>query len=346
MLQKWRKYKKNEDDDGNATAYLKSQSVLIFDMMFMFKSHLVANTAMSEAGIPVGGVKGPIDKIYWLTKKFDAKTVICVFDGKHSHEKRKQVYEQYKSHRKKANRSLSTPFELNPKQLEHNKKYQMDLLVKILNLLPVKMIIHKKLEADDIIGYLTKQYYKDKGGFRIVVSGDKDFIQLIDKNTSIYNPRKKVLYTSRNMKKYWDTYPKNVIYYRCIEGDASDNVDGIHGVGTKTIEKYFPELTEREIETLDEFLDLVRSKKDELSKTKTGQKIIDGIPTIKRNYKICQLQEVNLSNDQLNKIINSMKYNEFDFKSKYKLDELVRSQNVSKILKIDRLQNFYNLIRI
>lgn len=346
MLKKWKRYKNNKGESSANTTYLKSKSVLIFDMMYLFKSHLVANRALSEGGVPVGGVKGPLDKIYWLTKKYNAKTVVCVFDGKDSHVKRQEIYEDYKANREKSNRNLTSPHNLNPKDQKHNKQYQMNLLVKVLNLLPVKMIIHKRLEADDIIGYLTKQYYEDKGGQRIIVSNDKDFYQLIDKNTAIHDPRKKKVITSDNMKQFWDTYPKNVIYYRCIEGDSSDNVQGIDGVGTHTIEKHFPELQEKEIESLDEFIELIKSKKDTLKDTKRGKSILNGIDTIKRNYKVCQLINVNLSADEKNKILNSMSYNEFNYKSKYKLQKLVKEQRVSEALQFRRLEEFYNIIRI
>lgn len=346
MLKDWKRHKNNEAESSANTTYLKSKSVLIFDMMYLFKSHLVANRAMSENGVPVGGVKGPLDKIYWFTKKHNAKTVVCVFDGKDSHVKRQEIYEDYKSHRKKANKRLSSPHNLNAKDQKHNKQYQMNLLVKVLNLLPVKMIIHKRLEADDIIGYLTKKFYGDKGGQRVIVSNDKDFYQLIDKNTAIHDPRKKKIITSDNLTKFWDTYPKNIIYYRCIEGDSSDNVQGIKGVSTGTIEKYFPELQEREIESLDEFIELIKSKEDRLKETSRGKSILNGIDTIRRNYKICQLIDVDLSADEKNKILNSMNRNEYNYKSKYQLQKLVKQQKVSKILQFRRLEEFYNLIRI
>lgn len=345
MLKKWKKYKKNEEY-GERSGYLKSKSVLIFDMMYMFKSHFVANRAQSERGVPIGGVKGALDKIYWLTKKFNAKTVVCVFDGKDSHDKRQSIYEDYKSNRNKSNDGLKSVFDLPKDKNEHNKKYQMNLLVKILQELPVKLVIHKRLEADDIIGYLTKQYYGDVGGVRIIVSRDKDFYQLIDPNTAIYNPTDDELITSKNLRKHWDTYPQNIIYYRCIEGDASDNVEGISGVGTKTIEKYLPELHDRKFESIDEFIELIESKEEEFKRLKTTQKISEGIDVIRRNYEVCQLSEVDLGMDEKNTILSAMKSNEYDYRGKYKLQELVKKERVEKALRYDRLQEFYNIIRL
>lgn len=340
----WKNFKNNRSTTSENT--VKAKSVLILDMMYLFKSHFVANRAVSERGVPVGAVKGCLDQIYFGTKKFRAKQIICVFDGSDSHAKRQDIFEDYKSHRGESNANLSSPHNLSSDVNKTNKDYQMKLLVEILKFLPVKIIIHKKLEADDIIGYLTKTYFADRGGRRIIISADKDFLQLIDANTSVYNPRRKELYNTKNVKKYWDTYPKNIIYYRCIEGDASDNVDGIHGVGTKTIEKYFPELKEQEFESLEDFVDLIKSKEEELQKTKTSKKIINGIDKIRRNYKLCQLQDVELLAGEKQKVLSSMDLEEYDYMSKYKLQEFVKKQQVDKILSIYRLQDLYDKIRI
>lgn len=346
MLKKWKAHKKN-NDYGERSGFLKSQSVLIFDIMFLFRSHFIRNEAMSERGIPIGGVKGTLDKIYWLTKKFNSKTIICVFDGKDSHDKRQAISEDYKSNRDKSKRGLSNPFLSDPDKNDHNREYQMDLLVKILTEMPVKLIIHKRLEADDIIAYLTKQYYENEGGVRIIVSRDQDFYQLIDNKTSVYDPTAKRLITSKSAGAKWDTnIPSNIIYYRCIEGDKSDNVKGIHGVGTKTIQKYFPELKNTKIKTIDAFINLIKSKEDELDRLQTTRRISEGIDIIRMNHELMQLQEVNIGSDAKSRILSAMKSNEFDYKGKYKLQKIVEQQKVSKALKFDRLKEFYDIIRV
>lgn len=346
LLKNWDSYKKN-NEYGREAKVLKGRSVLIFDVMYVFKSHFIRNEAMSETGVPIGGLKGVLDKIYWLIKKFDAKTVICVFDGKHSHDKRQLIHEDYKSNRNKTKNTFTNPYLKDPDEAGKNLDFQMNLLVRILNELPVKLMIHPKLEADDIIAYICKHYYKEKGGSRIIVSRDKDFYQLIDSNTAQYDPTADKLITTNTRKGEWNTkHPSNIIYYRCIEGDPSDNVEGISGVGTKTIEKYFPELVEKKIDTLQDFIDLIQSKSEELQRLKTTRKILEGTDVIKRNYELMQLQDITIGSDALRGVISVMESNEYNIKGKYKVGRILKEFNISRSINPHRLEDIFHIIRL
>lgn len=70
------------------------------------------------------------------------------------------------------------------------------------------------------------------------MSCDKDFIQLIDKNINVWSPIKKILYTIDKVIQQYNIHPKNFINYRIIQGDNSDNIPGIYGLGYKGILKF------------------------------------------------------------------------------------------------------------
>lgn len=272
-------------------------TTLVVDISYLFKSHFSTNTDVTESGIPIAGISGVINNINKFVNKFNAQKVICAFDGVKSRKRRRQILESYKAQRDEQS-DITSPFDIDQKSLQKLEKAQMRVLYELIGMLPVKRLYFKELEADDIIGYITKTYYEGKKGRRIIISEDRDFYQLIDDHTQVYHPRKKLLVHRKNFRDQWDTIPENVIYYRIIEGDSSDNIDGVRGWGIKTIEKYFPELKSEEIESIDEFLELVESKKSELLKTKTGTKIINQYEVLEPYHVLMDLSKTMLNTNE------------------------------------------------
>ncbi len=106
---------------------------------------------------------------------------------------------------------------------------------------PFWVVKHDDLECDDLIGNLAR-YHDAMGDEVVVVSGDSDFIQLLDTNPSvkIYHPIKKI---------YIDQPEYNYLDWKSLCGDKTDNIPGIKGVGAKTAEKLV-----RDSEKLESFL--------------------------------------------------------------------------------------------
>ena len=90
----------------------------------------------------------------------------------------------------------------------------------------------KNFEADDIIGTLTHQATQ-QGLQVVIVSGDKDFAQLISSNVTMYDTMKNIKYTPSKVVEKWGIQPEQMIDYLAIVGDSSDNITGIRGVGPK-----------------------------------------------------------------------------------------------------------------
>jgi len=104
---------------------------------------------------------------------------------------------------------------------------EADAIVEITTTLGIKNIFPGNLEADDVISWLSKEIT----GKKIIISVDNDFAQLVNADTSFYNPIKKLLVDVNNFEEHYGLTPEEFVIYKCIAGDKSDNVQGLEGVG-------------------------------------------------------------------------------------------------------------------
>ena len=175
---------------------------------------------------------------------------------------------------------------------QENMKRQMSRLVEYLGNLPVTVMAIQDIEADDTIGYITSQILRDSK--ITIMSTDKDFYQLIDDRVDVWSPTKKVLVTKERIFEDFEILSKNFIYYRIIDGDASDNINGIKGYAIKTIRKKFPFLQDTEISSLDEFLNVASDLQEHKD-------------LLKRNYQLMQLSNVDIHGSAKLSIIDSVR---------------------------------------
>lgn len=338
----FKNFKEMEDSLDNPERKVVGDTTLLLDISYLFKAHFSANTDVTDMGVPIAGVTGVINNISKFVDKFNATQVIAVFDGVKSRKRRQEILESYKGNRDKSS-NIQSKFDMDTDSLLELDRLQKQVLYELLGLLPVKRLYYEELEADDIIGYLTKTHFSDEEGRRIIVSADKDFYQLIDDHTEVYHPRKKLVVNRHNFRDQWDTLPENIIYYRIIEGDSSDNIKGIKGWGTKTIEKFFPELKAEEIDSFDDFQELITSKSAELSKTKTGAKILNQREVLPDNHILMDLSRTMLSPDEkmsLKKVMQKETKNTLQdfFRFKQRCAELQLNDNIY-MMSIQRLFN-------
>lgn len=95
-------------------------------------------------------------------------------------------------------------------------------------------------EADDIIGTLTK-FGREHGLEVVIVSGDKDFGQLVKHYVSMYDTMKDIRYDEAGVIEKWGIEPRKMIDYLALVGDSSDNVAGVAGIGPKGAQKLLAE---------------------------------------------------------------------------------------------------------
>ena len=147
--------------------------------------------------------------------------IVATFDRKaptFRHEK----YDNYKAGRKKMPDELAS---------------QIPFVKEMLNLLSINIYEIDGFEADDIIGTLAK-YAQEKGIEVYIVSGDKDILQLADKNIKVCITKKgvseKEVYDYDRMVSEFGVTPNQFIDVKGLMGDKSDNIPGVPGVGEKT----------------------------------------------------------------------------------------------------------------
>lgn len=238
---------------------------LIIDGLNFFIRSFVVNPSMDVNGNHVGGTLGFLIGLNKLVREQQPTDVVIVWDGEGGSLKRRSMFKDYKAGRSlKVNREYD--FE-NPDAQIESFRDQLKTLDKYLSLMPVSTFKVDGLEADDIIAYLWGYVY-DKTDEKVIVSTDKDFYQLLDQKTTVYSPAKKKFFSSSDLVETLGILPENFIYMKALTGDKSDNIDGIKGLGPKTVMKLFPFLSEKFVE-LDVILDFARENKDVKAKYKT-----------------------------------------------------------------------------
>jgi 5'-3' exonuclease len=314
--------------------------VLILDMMAIFKSHFFANETTTEHGMLVGGVTGVLKNITSLISLFKANKIICVFDGENNTERRRAIYEDYKKGRGNKKHTIRY-ITLSEEEVAQNEHRQIRTLVEILKGLPVEIVVASGLEADDVIGYLAKKYYRDTNGVRVIVSSDKDMLQLVDAHTQFYNIRKRELVGLHNISDYWDVPVDNFVIVRAIEGDASDNITGVKGIKIKTLLKILPEIQTTKFVGIDDFWSYIGSKAEHLATSKAGQVLLESEQIVRRNFKIMQLSDPDIpaySEMTILELLRAPKPTSVDF---YRVEKFIHENHLSDVINVDGLRSLF-----
>jgi len=158
-----------------------------------------------------------------LSKSYEAsKTIVCFDFGKSYF--RMDMSDEYKANRKK------------PKEEEEVKRYEafFEVLNNLPDMLDEEVLKFRGVEADDTIAHLVMKYEEQTNYNHIwIVSSDRDLYQLVSEKTSIFNifGRREVTYTT--MQEEMEITPDLYLLSRIIEGDKSDNIIGVEGIGPK-----------------------------------------------------------------------------------------------------------------
>ena len=178
-----------------------------------------------ENGEVVNAVYGFLLVLFKILKELDPMCLAACFDLPEP-TFRKQAFEQYKAKRKKA------PDELYA---------QIPMVKDVLRTFNVPIFESAGYEADDVIGTLTNA--KTEGALKnaenVIVSGDLDTLQLVNKKTKVYflsrGVKETVFYDEEKIKERYDGLsPEQIIDFKALRGDASDNIPGVKGIGEKT----------------------------------------------------------------------------------------------------------------
>lgn len=179
-----------------------------------------------KQGRNVNAVYGFVNILLKVIADHKPNKLIVAFDKK-GHNFRKDIYPEYKANRKGMPDDLAA---------------QMPVLHDLLASLGVRVVEKEGVEADDIIGTIGKSF----DGQTIIVSGDRDMLQLVSDKTTVLITKKGVtdvdVVTPQALAENYHLTPVQVIEYKALRGDTSDNIPGVPGVGDKTamslLEKY------------------------------------------------------------------------------------------------------------
>ena len=291
----------NIQEQGNNT--VESERILLVDGLNLFFRNFAVMNMVNPDGVHIGGLGGFFRSLGAMIRQTQPTQVYVIFDGAGSANNRKNIIPEYKSGRDLQRITNWDAFD--DKQDEDDSKVdQMIRVIQYLKTLPVKTVSIDKVEADDIISYLSKVVIKDPKDKAFIVSSDKDFIQLVSDNVIVYRPMEKEYYTEQTVIDKYKMSPKNFLLHKTLLGDNSDKIKGVKGLGEKGIYKKFPELMERDMDLQDIF-NICESKfKDHV----VYARVLQNMDEMENNYKIMNLENPMISDKEkeyLNQLVNS-----------------------------------------
>ena len=280
----------------------KNSKTLVIDGLNTFIRSWSTAPNLSDNGDHIGGIVGTLKSIGYAIRMINPTRVILTFDGKGGAKSRQNIYAGYKADRAKnkirLNRAITV--DMNPEDEQVSMRRQMVALADLLTYLPVTIMLYDGIEADDVMGYIATQL-RQEGEKVVLMSSDKDFLQLVNKDVSVYSPTKKKIYNIDEVVEEFGIHPHNFINFRMIDGDKSDNISGVDGLGIKSIIKGFPILAEETYHTTDTMLEYVNGLD---KKTKTHELFEKGLEICERNRRLMQLSEPEFSGNLRMKIMD------------------------------------------
>lgn len=205
-------------NDREKTLFLIDGSALMYRAHFAF----LRNPLVNSRGEITSAIYGFLNTLMSLLEKEQPTHLAIVFDTKEPTFRHKS-YPEYKATRQKM-----------PEELVD----QLGRLDQVLAATGLKILALPCWEADDVIGTLSKR--ADAQGYTVyMVTGDKDYQQLVTDNVKLYNPKSDgtLIWSPADVEENFGVPPSQVIDVLALMGDTSDNVPGVAGVGPKTAVK-------------------------------------------------------------------------------------------------------------
>jgi 5'-3' exonuclease len=285
-----------------------SKPILVIDGLNYFTRNFMVNETVTASGELVGGVTGFVRGLGKLISQLHPDRVFVIWEQGGPSPRRKHIYSEYKANRA-TNKGLQEMYrndgKFNPNSNMKNKVYQLQLVSKALGHLPVCQVYVQDTEADDIIAYLVKRKFQNEACTKIVVSSDKDFYQLLEDSTvRIFDPARKILIDSDYVLKNFGVSPRNITLARSVIGDTSDNLDGVPGIGFKTIASRFKDFARDDVD-LDQAW-LLEAANSEIKASKKPLKcfsdIVSHSSVVARNWQLMYLDTSCLAANQISKV--------------------------------------------
>ena len=272
--------------------------ILIIDAMNMLIRSFSLLKAMNPDGHHIGGLVGFLRSLGYVTRIFDPTRVIVVWDGKGGSANRKNINPDYKAQRATSRITHWGLYDTKEQETEAliGQLYRVQDYIECL---PIQQLGMEKLEADDIIAYLAKR--AGEAGKKVtIVSSDKDFFQLIDKNIEVYAPVKKKTFNHSNIVDEIKVLPENYNIVKALLGDHSDNLPGVKGLGIKTIMSEWKSFAYDPLASINDVWDHCETQLEQDKPKKIFAKIIHNWDKVLTNFELMDLHSTVLDEKEIN----------------------------------------------
>ncbi len=292
---------------------------------YIFRAFYGLPSMSNGNGVPVNAVFGYTKMLLKLIDDFKPVYAAVIFDVARK-TFRNDLYDLYK-----ANRS-NPPEELIP---------QFSLIRDATNAIGLPVVEMEGYEADDLIATYCDMASKMNKNV-IIVSSDKDLMQLVDQNTNLFDPMKQFWINDEKVFEKFGVYPNKVIDVQSLAGDTSDNIPGVPGIGVKTAAELINEFGD---------LDQLLSRASEIKQNKRRENLLEyadqailsrSLVTLKKDVPIkFHIEDFKISAElELNTLITFLKTHSFkSLLNKYENFEGLKSNTLKAESIIDPMEN-------
>lgn len=285
---------------------IKQRLIIIDGNALIHRSfHALPPTLRTKKGVLVNAVYGFTSFLLKALSEFNPEYVVLTLDKK-GPTFRHEAYTEYKATRVKA-----------PDELYE----QIPLVKEVATAFNIPIFELSGFEADDLIGTICEKTKKEKDLEKIIITGDLDTLQLIDENTKVYTMSRglndSVLYDAQAVYARYNLGPEQIIDYKALRGDVSDNIPGVKGIGEKTASDLIAEFKDLNgvYRAVEENNKNIKPRIIELLKTNQQNAYLSQkLATINKEAPIeFSLQKITFSSFSLDKVLKI--FSELEFKS-------------------------------
>ncbi len=263
-----------------------------------FRAFYAIRILNNSRGLPTNAVYGFLSMSVKLLRDVQPDYMVYCYD-RETPSFRKEIFEDYKSNRRE------TPELLIP---------QIPYIKKLTELMGIAGVDKENYEADDVIGSLTNFGLQNQLEV-VIVSGDKDFAQLVNEKVTLFDTMKDKQYGVQGVIEKWGVYPHQFIDYLAITGDSSDNIPGVKGIGPKGAQVLLEKF--KTLDGIYENINLIKnpSQKEKLVKSRgnayLSQKLVKIVKDLDLVKSLDDFRLKPVNNEELEKILDELEFSSF-----------------------------------
>ena len=308
----------------------------------LYRAHyaLIRNPLTNTAGTPTSAVFGFANQVFQLIDDEKPDYLVAAFDSKGKNF-RHELYTDYKANRSEMPDEIQT---------------QLPYLWELLEAMNIPILRVDGVEADDIIGTVAKMCDNENLQCNIV-SGDKDFMQLINDKTFLYAPqarkRAKEIFDKKKVLEKWGVGPEHIIDLLGLMGDSSDNVPGVQGVGPKTAQKLIQDFGS--IENIYEEINNISNEKmrEKLLNSKDNALLSKQLVTILTDVKIDatinDFEKREMDSSKLEDIFKELEFSgllrKIGSNKSINIESVKREKSYNNLITVDQLTSFVSSVK-